>query len=99
MLSKSWRRILLSSVAAALLLLPAASQAAPRTSPAAPATFSVNAGERIAGPAQWLNRLWEAVTGLWQSATAGNPPGQGAPGDAPASDSGLSIDPDGGHGG
>jgi hypothetical protein len=96
MISKSWRRVLLPSVAvAALLLLPAASQAAPRASHAnAPDRVA-----RIAEPAQWLNRLWEAVTGFWQAATAGNPTGQGDPADPPASDSGLSIDPDGGHGG
>jgi len=99
MLSKSWRRIFLSSAAAAVLLLPAASQAAPRAAHARP----VKALDRIAEPAQWLNRIWEAVTVLWQTTTTGGSgqgaTGQGVPSDTSTSDSGLSIDPDGGNGG
>jgi hypothetical protein len=92
MVSKSWRRFVLSSVTAVLLLLPAALQAAePRVSHA-------DAVARIAEPAQWLSRLWEGVTGLWQAAT-GMTTGQGDPGDSPTNDSGLTIDPDGKPGG
>ena len=92
MVSKSWRRFVLSSVTAVLLMLPAALQAAePRASHA-------DAVARIAEPAQWLNRLWEGVTGLWQVA-AGMTTSPGDPGDSPTNDSGLTIDPDGRPGG
>lgn len=96
MISKSWHRVLLSSLAAALLLLPVASQAAPRASRVAVAV------DRIAEPAQWLTRLWEAVSGLWQTVTASdqtNATGQGDPGETPTNDGGITIDPDGKPGG
>jgi hypothetical protein len=92
MRSKTCRRIVLLSLAAALLRLPAASQAAPRASRADIGTVA-----RIAEPAQWLGRLWEAVTGLWKSATAGDQTTgtTGSGGTTPSSDSGNTIDPDG----
>jgi hypothetical protein len=98
MRSKTCRRIVLLSLAASLLLLPAASQAAPR---ALRAEFG--AAARGAEPAQWLRHLWEAVTGLWKSATAGDQTtgttGSGDTGGATANgDAGASIDPDGHHG-
>jgi hypothetical protein len=98
MRSKTFRRIALLSLAAALLLLPAASQAAPRASRADIGTVA-----RIAEPAQWLSRLWETVTGLWKSVTAGDQTtgtaGSGDTGGATTNgDAGASIDPDGNHG-
>jgi len=94
-LSKTCRRIILLSL---VLLLPAASQAAPRASRADLGTMA-----RIAEPAQWLSRLWETVAGLWKSATAGDQAsgttGSGDTGGATTNgDAGASIDPDGNHG-
>jgi hypothetical protein len=98
MISKSWRRVVLSSLAMTLLLLPVASQAAPRVLRAETGTVS-----RIAEPAQWLTGLWEAVTGLWQTMTAGDQTHTNGPGDSGGTsdlngDSGNTIDPDGNHG-
>jgi hypothetical protein len=92
MRSKACRCIVLLSL---VLLLPAVSQAAPRAPRADIGTVA-----RIAEPAQWLNRLWETVTGLWKSATAGDQTagttGSGGTGGATvSSDSGNTIDPDG----
>ena len=99
MISRSWRRVVLSSLAAVLLLLPAASQAAPRPSRTSP----VNAVEQVAEPTQWLGRFWEAVTGLWQAMTAGSQTNTNGLGGSNGTsdlngDSGNTIDPDGNHG-
>ena len=94
-MSKTFRCIVLLAL---VLLLPAASQAAPRASRTDLGTVA-----RIAEPAQWLSRLWETVTGLWKSAAAGDQTtgttGSGDTGGATANgDAGASIDPDGHHG-
>jgi hypothetical protein len=91
--TKAWRRLLLSVLAAAVLLLPAVSQAAPR-----PAVSALSAGAH-AGPAQWLARMWHGLTGLWQTVTGAADTGQGgAAGSSTTGDAGASIDPDGHHG-
>lgn len=94
--TKAWRRVLLSLLAVAVLLLPAVSQAAPRAAQAPrPAAASMHAG-----PAQWLARMWHGLTGLWQTVTeaAGTGGEGGAAGSSTTGDAGASIDPDGHHG-
>jgi hypothetical protein len=94
--TKTWRRVLLSVLAAAVLLLPAVSQAAPRAVQAPRPAVSA-AGGAHAGPAQWLARMWHGVTGLWQTVAAAAGTGAAA-GSSTTGDSGASIDPDGHHG-
>lgn len=96
MSSKSQRRILLSVLALALFLLPSMSgvaQAAGRPRAEAPAVA------HLAAPAQWLARIWQGVSGLWQAVIASDSTGgttsQPGGGTTSNGDAGITIDPDG----